>query len=102
MGQQMDILLKEPDAKAHVEVMKTNVRKLSMTGTNTQVSGQSEALEKFLSVYQDFLETLSTYQTVITSDLQNVSNAVFTLTEADKAQGEQIENLGAFSSLIQP
>ena len=49
----MDILLKEPDAKAHVEVMKTNEQKLSMTGT-------------------------------------------------DKVQGEQIENLGAFSSLIQP
>ncbi len=98
----MDILLKEPDAKAYVEVMKTNAQKISMTGTNTQVSGQSEALEKFLSIYQEFLETLSTYRTVLTGDLQNISNAVSTLTETDKAQGEQIENLGAFSGLLQP
>lgn len=98
----MDILLKEPDAEAYVESMKTNAYKLSLIETNTEMSGQSEALEKFLSVYQEFLETLSTYRTVLTGDLQNVSNAVCTLTEADKAQGEQIENLGAFSGLIQP
>ena len=99
----MEILLKEPDAEAYVEVMKTNARKLSLIGTNTEISGQSEALEKFLSTYQDFLETLSAYRAVFANDIQNVSNAVDTLTEADKAQSEQIESLGAFSGLsVQP
>jgi len=99
----MEILLKEPDAEAYVEVMKTNARKLSLIGTNTEISGQSEALEKFLSTYQDFWETLTAYGAVITSDMQNVSYAVSTLTAADKAQSEQIESLGAFSGLsVQP
>lgn len=97
----MDILLNEPDAGTYVEVMRTNAGKLALIGTNTKISGQSESLEKFLSSYQNFLETLSAYRAVLANDIQNVSNAVDALTEADKAQSEQIENLGAFSGLLE-
>lgn len=97
----MDILLKEPDAKAYVEVMRTNAWKLALVGTNTEISGQSEALEKFLNTYQNFQETLSAYRAVLANDIQSVSNAVDTLTEVDKAQSEQIESLGVFSGLLE-
>ena len=98
----MEILLKEPDAKAYVEVMQKNAWKMTLATTETAVSGQSEALEKFLSTWQSFTEVVSAYQTVLANDIRSVSNAVSTLTEADKTQSGQIEALGAFSGLIQP
>lgn len=96
----MEILLKELEARVYVENMQSNAGKLSLTTTGTAVSGQSEALEKFLSTYQNFLETVSAYQAVFTNDIRNVSNAVDTLTEADEAQSGQIDSLGAFSHLL--
>lgn len=100
VDQPMEILLKEPDARAYVDSMQSNAGKLSLATTSTAISGQSEALEKFLSTYQNFLETLSAYRTVFTNDVWNVSNAVDTLTEADEAQSGQIDSLGAFSNLL--
>ena len=96
----MEILLKELEARVYVDSMQSNAGKLSLTTTGTAVSGQSEALEKFLSTYQNFLETVSAYQAVFTNDIRNVSNAVDTLTEADEAQSGQIDSLGAFSHLL--
>ena len=98
----MEILLNEPDAGVYVESMRTNAWKLELSGIDTEISGQSEAIERFVSTYQNFMEALSAYRGVLTDDIRRVANAVSTLTEADKEQGQEIGALGISGLLENP
>lgn len=93
-GKQMEIKLDALNANAYVAMMRTKAGELSLTGTSTELEGQSEALEKFLSIYQDFFDTLSAYQTLLNNDIQSVSNAMNTLEQADRKESERVDSLG--------
>lgn len=97
----MEIKLDALNSNAYAGIMRTNAGKLSLTGTNTALEGQGEALEKFLSIYQSFADTLSAYGSVLKNDIQSVSNAMNTLEQADKRESERAENLGFVFELTQ-
>ena len=90
----MEIKLDALNANAYVAMMRTKAGELSLTGTSTELEGQSEALEKFLSIYQDFFDTLSAYQTLLNNDIQSISNAMNTLEQADRKESERVDGLG--------
>ena len=93
-GKQMEIKLDALNANAYVAMMRTKAGELSLTGTSTTLEGQSEVLEKFLSIYQDFFDTLSAYRTLLNNDIQSISNAMNTLEQADRKESERVDSLG--------
>ena len=90
----MEIKLDALNANAYVAMMRTKAGELSLTGTSTTLEGQSEVLEKFLSIYQDFFDTLSAYRTLLNNDIQSISNAMNTLEQADRKESERVDSLG--------
>ena len=97
----MEIKLDGLNADAYVEIMRTKAGELSLTGTGAAIEGQSEALEKFLSIYEDFMDILSAYQTLLNNDIQSVSNAMHTLEKADRRESERADSLGFVFELTQ-
>ncbi len=95
----MEIRLDDFGAEVYVEMLKTNAGKLILDGTTTEIRGKSEALEKFLESYGDFVTVLNEYQLVLKKDIQSVSKIISTWVEKDKTLSGQIKGTEAFSGL---
>lgn len=93
----MEIKLDSLYVGMDVTLMKTNVAGLTLEGIETEISGQSEALEKFVSVYSELSKTLSSYLTVLNTDMQSVAETLTTLKRIDSEQSQKVGMLGRYS-----
>ncbi len=87
----MNLLVDGLATGEHISFMQMNATGLSVEGISTEISSQSQALQKFMDTYRHFSEALSAYQTIINNDLQNVTNAVNAFIETDTKQSEQLD-----------
>lgn len=87
----MNLLVDGATTGAHISIIQMNATGLSVEGTSTEISSQSQALQKFMDTYKHFSEALSAYQTIINNDIQNVTNAVNAFIETDTKQSEQLD-----------
>lgn len=93
----MEIKLDSLYVGMDVAVMRANAAALTMEGLTTEISGQSEALEKFVSVYGELSKTLSEYLAVLENDMQSVSEALDTIVRNDNEQCQSIGTMGRYS-----
>lgn len=95
----MEILLNRLDVESDITAVKIHTAQLPLTALGTAPGGQSEALEKFVSVYQEFTDALTAYLAVLNTDLKHVSQAVCTLDQTDQKQGKNIAASGAVAGM---
>lgn len=92
----MEIKLNQSDAEAGIADMTEKAWKAALSDTETEISGQSEALEKMLDACRKFSALLLDYQQVLSNDIQTVSEAVRALAEADREENGKIRGFGEF------
>ena len=95
----MEIVLNKLDVESDVTAVKGNASQLALPALGAELSGQSEALEKFVSVYQEFTDITASYLTVLNTDLKHVSQAVCTLEQTDRKQQQNLTVLGAAAGM---
>lgn len=96
----MEILLNKLEAESDVAAIKIKASQFSLSSLSTQLKGQSEALEKFADIYQEFADTFSVYLTVLNTDLKHVSQSVCTFSQTDQKQGKDMEALGVTAGVV--
>lgn len=92
----MEIKLNQSGTEAGIADMTEKAWKAVISETETEIGGQSEALEEMLDACRKFSALLLDYHRVLNSDIQTVSEAVRALAEADREESGHIRGLGEF------
>ena len=67
----------------------------------TDISGKSEALEKFLSSYESFANIVSAYEQILISDICNISEISNSWIEWDREQSNQLKESNTLLDLLE-
>lgn len=73
---------------------------LSLEAT-TDISGKSEALEKFLSSYESLANIVSAYEQILISDICNISEISNSWIERDREQSNQLKESNTLLDLLE-
>lgn len=95
----MEIRLDGIAAKMYVEKMKEGLGGLLLGGTSSEISGKSEALEKFMESYGEFETVINKYELVLSKDIQSVLNIISTWMEKDQILSGQIKGTEKYTGL---
>lgn len=74
---------------------------LSLEETTTDISGKSEALEKFLSSYESLANIVSAYEQILISDICNISEISNSWIERDREQSNQLKESNTLLDLLE-
>ena len=94
----MITILDEIATESDIGKMYMDACGLSLEATTTDISGKSEALEKFLSSYESFANIVSAYEQILISDICNISNSWI---ERDREQSNQLKESNTLLDLLE-
>ena len=91
----MITILDEIATESDIGKMYMDACGLSLEATTTDISGKSEALEKFLSSYESFANIVSAYEQILISEISN------SWIERDREQSNQLKESNTLLDLLE-
>lgn len=99
--EQMITILDEIATESDIGKMYMDACGLSLEATTTDISGKSEALEKFLSSYESFANIVRAYEQILISDICNISEISNSWIERDREQSNQLKESNTLLDLLE-
>lgn len=90
-----EIKLNITDTRMKLNALKSNANTMKIETLKSDITSQSDAMDKFVSAYEDYKITLENYLALLNNDLKNISASVSVIEKLDSDAGKSIFSLNA-------
>lgn len=88
-----EIKINKSDLKVRLGLLEKEKDGLVISDLKTDITSKSEALDKFVNIYEEYKKALESYLLLLNTDLQNITTSVKAIEDVENSISQDILSL---------